>query len=63
MGIRTLDADDSDKTNSAFSEHVLKVEICGPDQRHITLIDVPGIFRTATPGMLLARLSVRTNDG
>ncbi|OIW28455.1 interferon-induced GTP-binding protein Mx2 [Coniochaeta ligniaria NRRL 30616] len=50
MGIRPLDADSTDKTTSAFSEDVLKVEICGPDQRHITLIDVPGIFRTATPG-------------
>jgi len=31
MGIRPSDADDADRTSSAFSEDVLKIEICGPN--------------------------------
>ncbi|KAK0714521.1 interferon-induced GTP-binding protein mx2 [Lasiosphaeris hirsuta] len=42
MGIRT-------KTNPAgphtFSEDVLKIEKCGPNEDYLTVIDVPGIFR------------------
>ncbi|CAG9950824.1 unnamed protein product [Clonostachys rosea f. rosea IK726] len=33
----------------AFSEDMLKIEISGPEQIHLTVIDVPGIFRVATP--------------
>ena len=28
----------------AFSEHVLKVEISGPEQPHLTLVDLPGLI-------------------
>ncbi|KAK8122068.1 interferon-induced GTP-binding protein Mx1 [Apiospora sp. TS-2023a] len=53
---------DSLGTGSAFSEHVLKIEITGPDQKtgpdfntvqqeHFTVIDVPGIFRRETAGL------------
>lgn len=34
-----------------FSEDVLKIEICGPDEQHLTVIDIPGIFRKATAGV------------
>lgn len=36
---------------STFSEDVLKVELCGPKREHLSIIDVPGIFRTPTPGV------------
>ncbi|KAL8308574.1 hypothetical protein RB593_006750 [Gaeumannomyces tritici] len=36
---------------NAFSEHLLKIEICGPQQEHFTVIDVPGIFRKETQGL------------
>lgn len=29
-----------------FSEDVLKIEICGPDEDYLTVIDVPGIFNS-----------------
>ncbi|KAI3392113.1 hypothetical protein diail_6156 [Diaporthe ilicicola] len=53
MGIRSggdslNDADDGLVT---FSEDILRIEINGPDQPGLTVIDVPGIFRTATPGL------------
>ena len=33
-----------------FSKHVLRVEICGPQEDHMSVIDVPGIFRNVIPG-------------
>ncbi|KAM4067183.1 dynamin domain-containing protein [Hirsutella rhossiliensis] len=44
--------DDEDESGcGAFSEDILKIEIYGPDQNHLTVIDVPGIFRVPTPGL------------
>ena len=48
MGIRT---DTSSSDGNVFSEDVLKIEICGPNEDYLTLIDVPGIFRTHTEGI------------
>ncbi|KAJ4389660.1 hypothetical protein N0V93_007132 [Gnomoniopsis smithogilvyi] len=52
MGIRSID-DTSNVENGllTFSEDILKIEINGPDQPALTIIDVPGIFRTPTPGL------------
>ncbi|KAM0248561.1 hypothetical protein ACHAQJ_009410 [Trichoderma viride] len=49
MGIK-MSEDDGDG-GSAFSLDVLKVEISGPKADHITVIDVPGMFETVTPGV------------
>lgn len=43
--------DISSNDGSVFSEDVLKIEICGPDEDYLTVIDVPGIFRDATEGI------------
>ncbi|KAF2828425.1 hypothetical protein CC86DRAFT_454231 [Ophiobolus disseminans] len=43
--------DEKDANLQAFSQHILKVEINGPDQEHFTVIDVPGIFRNPDLGM------------
>jgi hypothetical protein len=48
MGIRT---DSSSNQGNIFSEDVLKIEICGSDADYLTVIDVPGIFRTPTEGV------------
>ncbi|KAK7977090.1 interferon-induced GTP-binding protein Mx1 [Apiospora saccharicola] len=50
MGIQMSKTDATDG-RSAFSQDILKIEISGPDQDHLTVIDVPGIFRVATPGL------------
>ncbi|PGH18719.1 hypothetical protein AJ80_04372 [Polytolypa hystricis UAMH7299] len=34
-----------------FSKDVLRLEICGPDEAHLSVIDVPGIFKNTTPGL------------
>jgi GTPase SAR1 family protein len=48
MGIRT---DTSSSEGTVFSEDVLKIEICGPSEDYLTVIDVPGIFRNPTEGI------------
>lgn len=47
MGIRT---DLSTGTGTVFSEDVLKIEISGPHEDYLTIIDVPGIFRYPIKG-------------
>ena len=49
MNIR-VGASNETQGSKAFSEDILKIEISGPTQEHFTVIDVPGIFRVATPG-------------
>lgn len=34
-----------------FSSNVLRLEICGPEEDHLSVIDVPGIFQNTTPGV------------
>jgi Dynamin family len=48
MGIRT---DASMTGGTVFSKDVLKIEICGPDEDYLTVIDVLGIFRNLTEGV------------
>ena len=38
-------------TGSVISRDVLRLEICGPSQEHLSVIDVPGIFKNVTPGV------------
>ncbi|KAK4069164.1 hypothetical protein Trihar35433_5743 [Trichoderma harzianum] len=49
MGIKVSETDGDG--GSAFSLDVLKVEISGPNADHLTVIDVPGMFETVTPGL------------
>lgn len=45
MGLQT---DISTAQGAVFSEDVLKIEVHGPKEDYLTIIDVPGIFRTTT---------------
>lgn len=38
------DAMGIDKSGKMFSHDVLRIEICGPSQPHLTLVDLPGLF-------------------
>ncbi|KAB5535235.1 interferon-induced GTP-binding protein Mx2 [Coniochaeta sp. 2T2.1] len=51
MGIRGAVTSGGEEDLPTFSECILKIEICGPKEDHLTVIDVPGIFRTTTPGV------------
>ncbi|KAF1921163.1 interferon-induced GTP-binding protein Mx2 [Ampelomyces quisqualis] len=48
MGIK-MTPDHADPNLTAFSQHILKIEMNGPEQEHFTVIDVPGIFRVPSP--------------
>jgi hypothetical protein len=41
MGIPTI-ASDFQAANKRFSSDVLKIEIAGPQQHHLSVVDVPG---------------------
>ncbi|KAL4999961.1 P-loop containing nucleoside triphosphate hydrolase protein [Aspergillus recurvatus] len=47
MGIRSLE----DQSKPTFSRHVFRLEISGPNEDHLAVIDVPGIFKSVTPGV------------
>lgn len=34
-----------------FSNDILRLEICGPVEDHLSVIDIPGIFKNTTPGI------------
>ena len=48
MGLGEANTGSHKKT---FADDVLKIEMCGPDQEHLSVIDVPGIFKKSTPGV------------
>ncbi|KAL3467221.1 P-loop containing nucleoside triphosphate hydrolase protein [Aspergillus heterothallicus] len=48
MGLSKKDASDG---SPAFSSDVLRLEISGPDEHHLSVIDVPGTFESTTPGL------------
>lgn len=39
------------KPKATFSNDVLRLEVSGPDQEHLSVIDVPGIFKSTTEGL------------
>lgn len=40
-----------ESSHSTFSDDLLSIEICGPDKQNLSIIDIPGIFRTPTEGV------------
>ncbi|KAL9126918.1 MAG: hypothetical protein Q9217_004113 [Psora testacea] len=50
MGLAEPQGEDSEEIKS-FSDDVLKIEICGPEEQHLSVVDVPGIFRRKTSGV------------
>jgi len=41
---------DSAGNTTTFSEDVLKLELSGPTHEHLSVVDVPGIFKRTTDG-------------
>ena len=42
---------DETKLKSVFSSDILRLEIAGPKEDHLSVIDVPGIFKRTTSGV------------
>jgi hypothetical protein len=51
MGLSSNSDDGSRKPT--FSNDVLRLEISGPEQEHLSVIDVPGIFKSTTEGVTI----------
>lgn len=51
MGLTDPKGEGEDSSKATFSKDILRLEICGPDEDHLSVIDVPGIFRNTTPGL------------
>lgn len=47
MGVR-LQADSFDEGGKTFSDDIFKVEIHGPQEINLSVIDIPGLFRART---------------
>ncbi|PGG96548.1 hypothetical protein GX51_07781 [Blastomyces parvus] len=43
--------DSQDAYCKTFSTDVLRIEVCGPHEDHLSIIDVPGIFKNTTSGI------------
>lgn len=50
MGIRSA-SDKDNQTLPMFSNDILKIEISGPLEPHLTVIDVPGLFQVTDEGL------------
>ncbi|KAF9870377.1 dynamin family protein [Colletotrichum karsti] len=53
MGLKSTT--DGSSEGAAFTKDILRVEICGPEEEHLTIIDVPGIFENAQEGFSTSR--------
>ena len=51
MGLAEADNSVVGEVRKTFADDVFRIEICGPEQQHLSVIDVPGIFRKSTPGV------------
>lgn len=52
MGIKGLEKKRSKGDDKqTFSHDVLQIDIQGPEQQHLSVIDLPGIFKKTTPGL------------
>lgn len=46
MGLPNSDDQDLENLDKRFSDDILRIEISGPDQHHLSVVDVPGLFHS-----------------
>lgn len=46
MGVPGPKTTDLEKLDKRFSGDILKIELSGPDHRHLSVVDVPGLFHS-----------------
>lgn len=49
MGLPTPGAESKEGFDKRFSGDVLKIEVFGPKQPHLSVVDVPGLFHSECP--------------
>ncbi|KAL2845912.1 hypothetical protein BJY01DRAFT_247426 [Aspergillus pseudoustus] len=48
MGLPGQNAKNIENASKRFSDDILKMELSGPDQHHLSVVDVPGLFHNPT---------------
>lgn len=57
MGLPTSETLDREDLDKRFSDDILRIELSGPDQHHLSVVDVPGIFHSMN---LISKLHIFT---
>ncbi|KFA81327.1 hypothetical protein S40288_08302 [Stachybotrys chartarum IBT 40288] len=58
MGLPNSDDEDIENSAKRFSDDILRIEVSGPDQHHLSVVDVPGLFHNPTKYQTREDLSV-----
>ncbi|GJN87045.1 hypothetical protein PLIIFM63780_010627 [Purpureocillium lilacinum] len=58
MGLPNSDDGDIENSAKRFSDDILRIEIFGPDQHHMSVVDVPGLFHNPTKYQTREDLSI-----
>lgn len=54
MGLPNSDDQDIENLAKRFSDDILRIEISGPDQHHLSVVDVPGLFHSMLDPLRMA---------
>lgn len=46
MGVPGPNTESLENLDKRFSDDILKIELSGPEQRHLSVVDVPGLFHS-----------------
>jgi hypothetical protein len=46
MGLPNSDNQNIENLSKRFSDDILRIEISGPDQHNLSVVDVPGLFHS-----------------
>nr|POE96532.1 interferon-induced gtp-binding protein mx2 [Quercus suber] len=60
MGLPGVDDKNVEEMDKRFSDDILKIELCGPEHHHLSVVDVPGLFHKG-PSFCKALTSFRLN--
>ena len=46
MGLPSAKDKNLENLTKRFSDDILKIELCGPEHHHLSVVDVPGLFHS-----------------
>lgn len=46
MGLPSVKDKNIEHLTKRFSDDILKIELCGPEHHHLSVVDVPGLFHS-----------------
>lgn len=51
MGVPGPNTESLENLDKRFSDDILRIELSGPEQRHLSVVDVPGLFHSKDNNM------------